>query len=101
MPLSAVGFSLKKYEEKVRSQVLFFCSTELNLIGRSITRTGKVMHEEHLPTNLAKRIEELQGREVSYWEDELFSPEALTNLTYRQMLEKNLQLDPLGPLPPR
>jgi hypothetical protein len=59
------------------------------------------MHEDNLPANLAKRIEELQGREVSYWEDELFSPEALTNLAYREVLEKSFQLDPLGPLPPR
>lgn len=59
------------------------------------------MYDEHLPANLAKRIEELRGREPSYWEDELFSPEALTNLAYREQLEKSLKLDPLGPLPPR
>jgi hypothetical protein len=59
------------------------------------------MYDEHLPANLAKRIEELRGREAPYWEDELFSPEALTNLTYRQELERSFRLDPLGPLPPR
>jgi hypothetical protein len=59
------------------------------------------MYDEHLPANLAKRIEELRGREASYWEDELFSPEALTNLAYREELEKSFKLDPLGPLPPR
>ena len=59
------------------------------------------MHEDHLPANLAKRIEELQGRETPYWEDELFSPEALTNLIYREALERSFELDPLGPLPRR
>ena len=59
------------------------------------------MHEESLPVNLIKRIEDLKGREASYWEDELFSPEALTNITYREELERCLALDPLGPLPPR
>jgi hypothetical protein len=58
------------------------------------------MHEDNLPANLVKRIEELQGREVSYWEDELFSPEALTNLAYREVLERSFRLDPLGPLTP-
>lgn len=59
------------------------------------------MYDEHLPANLAKRIEELRGREASYWEDEMFSPEALTNLAYREELEKTFKLDPLGPLPSR
>jgi len=59
------------------------------------------MYEDHLPANLVKRIEELHGREMPYWEDELFSPEALTNLTYREALERSFKLDPLGPLPRR
>jgi hypothetical protein len=60
------------------------------------------MHEDHhLPANLLKRIEELRGREKSYWEDELYSPEALTNLRYRAELERVFSLDPLGALPPR
>ncbi len=59
------------------------------------------MHNDNLPANLAKRIEELLGRETSYWEDELYSVEALTNLQYRQALEKSFKLDPLGPLPGR
>lgn len=58
------------------------------------------MHDDILPCDLAKRLEELQGRERSYWEDELYSPEALTNLEYRQALEKCFNLDPLGPTPP-
>lgn len=59
------------------------------------------MHEESLPASLQKRIEELRGKEKSYWEDELFSIEALTNLSYREELEKCFKLDPLGPLPPQ
>ena len=59
------------------------------------------MHEDSLPVNLQKRIEDLRGREKSYWEDEFYSVEALTNLPYRAELEKSFQLDPLGPLPPR
>jgi hypothetical protein len=60
------------------------------------------MHEdENLPANLLKRIEELRGREQSYWEDEMYSPEALTNLQYRGELERIFAIDPLGPLPPR
>ena len=51
--------------------------------------------------HLLKRIEDLTGREASYWEDELFSFEALTNLSYRDELERCIKLDPLGPLPPR
>lgn len=58
------------------------------------------MQDNHLPLNLQKRIEELQARESSYWEDELYSMEALTNLQYRAELEKCFNLDPLGPLPP-
>ncbi len=60
------------------------------------------MHEDnHLPANLLKRIEELRGRERSYWEDEMYSPEALTNLKYRDELERIFTVDPLGPLPRR
>ena len=59
-----------------------------------------LMQEEGLPANLRKRIEELHGREASYWEDELYSHEALTNLHYRSELERCFNLDPLGPLPP-
>jgi hypothetical protein len=66
----------------------------------SDSRTGNRMHEEQLPASLAKRIEELRGREACYWEDEMFSPEALTNLNYREALEESFKLDPLGPLPP-
>lgn len=54
-----------------------------------------------LPVGLMKRIEELQGRETSYLEDELYSQEALTNLQYRAELEKLFRQDPLGPLPAR
>ncbi len=57
------------------------------------------MSEEMLPANLRKRLEDLRGRERSYWEDELFSPEALTNNQYRSELERSFSLDPLGPLP--
>lgn len=56
---------------------------------------------DELPANLVKRIEELRGREASYWEDELYSPEALTNLRYREVLENSFVMDPLGPLPPQ
>ena len=59
------------------------------------------MEEKALPAHLQKRIEELRERESSYWEDELYSTEALTNLEYRNQLEKCFKLDPLGPLPPR
>ena len=61
---------------------------------------GTLMQEDSLPANLQKRIEELQGKESSYWEDEMYSPEALTNLSYRSELERIFNLDPLGPLPP-
>jgi len=57
------------------------------------------MQDETLPANLLKRIEELRGREASYWEDELYSSEAITNPTYRETLERSFNLDPLGPLP--
>lgn len=59
-----------------------------------------IMNNNGLPSHLAKRIEELWGREQSYWEDEFYSDEALTNLEYRIELEKAFKLDPLGPLPP-
>lgn len=59
------------------------------------------MTNENLPSNLVKRLEDLVGREPSYWEDELYSLEALTNLQYRAALEKSFSLDPLGPLPAR
>lgn len=59
------------------------------------------MQNDNLPANLAKRIEDLLGREPSYWEDELYSLEALTNLHYREALERSFNLDPLGPLPAR
>jgi hypothetical protein len=57
------------------------------------------MYEENLPANLLERIEELKGLEKSYWEDEMFSPEALTNLLYKAELERCFKLDPLGSLP--
>lgn len=59
------------------------------------------MDNDDLPANLVKRLEDLAGRELSYWEDELYSLEALTNLQYRAALESSFNLDPLGPLPPR
>jgi len=59
------------------------------------------MQDDTLPANLLKRIEELRGREASYWEDELYSTEAITNPVYRETLERCFTLDPLGPLPPR
>ena len=59
------------------------------------------MQDELIPANMRKRLEELKEREASYWEDELYSVEALTNMSYRQELERSFNLDPLGPLPPR
>ena len=59
------------------------------------------MQDDFLPVPLQKRIEELRDLESSYWEDELYSYEALTNPFYRQELERCFRLDPLGPLPPR
>jgi hypothetical protein len=59
------------------------------------------MEDTFLPNHLLRRLEELRGRESSYWEDEFYSEEALTNLHYREHLEKVFTLDPLGPLPPR
>ncbi|MBX9689511.1 MAG: hypothetical protein K2X27_22570 [Candidatus Obscuribacterales bacterium] len=59
------------------------------------------MNNNSLPAHLAKRIEDLWGREQSYWEDELYSEEALTNLDYRIELERCFSMDPLGPMPPR
>ncbi|MBK9145755.1 MAG: hypothetical protein KC777_02135 [Cyanobacteria bacterium HKST-UBA02] len=58
------------------------------------------MHDEVITASLKKRIEELHGQEESYWVDELYSEEALTNPQYREMLERSFKLDPLGPLPP-
>ena len=63
--------------------------------------TENRMHEDNLPANLIKRLEELKGREPSYWEDEMYSVEAMTNLHYREELESAFKLDPLGPLQPR
>ena len=59
------------------------------------------MQDELIPANLLQRLEELKEREASYWHDELYSVEALTNMAYRDQLEQSLKLDPLGPLPPR
>lgn len=59
------------------------------------------MQDDTLPANLLKRLEDLRGRETSYWEDELYSPEAITNPLYRETLERCFNLDPLGALPPR
>ena len=59
------------------------------------------MNNNNLPAHLVKRLEELQGREKSYWDDEFYSEEALTNLEYRVELERCFSLDPLGDLPPR
>lgn len=59
------------------------------------------MEDIVLPDHLLKRIEELKGRDPSYLEDELYSEEALTNLLYREQLEKCFNIDPLGPLPGR
>lgn len=73
----------------------------ITLDGISKTRDEDRMQDELIPANLRKRLEELKEREASYWEDELYSVEALTNLAYRQELEKSFNLDPLGPLPPR
>jgi hypothetical protein len=59
------------------------------------------MQDELIPANLLQRLEELKELEASYWHDELYSVEALTNMAYRDQLEQSLKLDPLGPLPPR
>ena len=48
--------------------------------NKKTRKSRKFMLENLLPAHLIKRIEDLQGREVSYIEDELFSEEALTNL---------------------
>ena len=69
-------------------------------IKRENLEMRTLMHEE-LPPNLRKRIDDLRGRERSYWEDELYSMEALTDLQYREELERCFNLDPLGPMPPR
>lgn len=65
------------------------------------TRNEARMQDDTLPVALQKRIEELKNLESSYWEDELYSHDALTNPTYRDELERCFKLDPLGPLPPR
>ena len=57
------------------------------------------MTNDSLSGSLKKRIEELKEQEESYWADELYSVEALTNPGYREHLEKAFKLDPLGPLP--
>ena len=59
------------------------------------------MQEELIPANLRKRLDDLKDREDSYCHDELYSVEALTNMAYRQELERSFKLDPLGPMPPR
>ena len=59
------------------------------------------MQEELIPANLLKRLEELREREASYWHDEMYSVEALTNVAYRNELERAFSLDPLGPMSPR
>ncbi len=59
------------------------------------------MQDELIPANLLKRLEELKELEASYWHDELYSVDALTNMAYRDQLEKSFNLDPLGPMPPR
>jgi hypothetical protein len=62
-------------------------------------KSQEMMVENILPAHLAKRIEELHGREHTYIEDELFSEEALTNLLYREELERAFKLNSLGSLP--
>jgi hypothetical protein len=59
------------------------------------------MQDELIPANLLQRLEELKELEASYWHDEMYSVEALTNMAYRDQLEQSFKLDPLGPLPPR
>ena len=59
------------------------------------------MSEDNISVSLQKRIEELKEQEESYWADEFYSTEALTNPRYREHLEKSFSLDPLGPLPER
>ncbi len=76
-------------------------STDQYTKRSSQLETEASMQEHNLPARLFKRLQELEGREPSYWEDELYSPEALTNLDYRECLERCFKLDPLGPLPAR
>jgi hypothetical protein len=64
--------------------------------NKETRKSRKFMLENLLPAHLIKRIEDLQGREVSYIEDELFSVEALTNLAYREELERIFALDPIA-----
>ncbi len=59
------------------------------------------MSNDSISVSLKKRIEELKDQESSYWADEFYSFEALTNPEYRQFLEQSFNLDPLGPLPER
>lgn len=59
------------------------------------------MANDSISASLQKRIEELKDQEESYWADEFYSMEALTNPSYREQLEKSFKLDPLGPLPDR
>lgn len=59
------------------------------------------MSNDSILGSLKQRIEELKDQEESYWADEFYSFEALTNPEYRQVLEKSFNLDPLGPLPER
>lgn len=66
----------------------------------SITRIEDRMNDK-LASSLRKRIEELKELETTYWEDEFYSLEALTNPAYREELERSFNLDPLGPLPGR
>jgi hypothetical protein len=73
----------------------------INLFFRHNGARKKGTMSNDLPTNLQKRIEELWGKEQSYWDDEFYSMEAMTNLDYRSELERVFKLDPLGPLPPR
>jgi hypothetical protein len=67
--------------------------------NKKTRKSRKFMLENLLPAHLIKRIEDLQGREISYIEDELFSEEALTNLAYREELERLFKLDPLESVP--
>lgn len=82
-------------------RLCLFYSVGMIMVEGLKLETKECMNEDNLPGNLSKRLEELRKRERSYWEDELYSPEALTNLQYRSALERCFNLDPLGPIPPR
>jgi hypothetical protein len=41
-----------------------------------------------LPRGLLRRLRRLDAKEANYWEDELYSDEAITNLEYRRELLK-------------